>query len=91
MAFYKLWIPNENISLIYLLTIIGNMTTIPGGPMQPLYYIYILTLKKRNFTNCNGSINTFSSIFFHKITPLQICFKKCFHTFCCRYFVISIY
>ncbi len=47
MAFYKLWIPNEDVALIYMLTVIGNMVTIPGGPMQPLYYIYVLTLKKK--------------------------------------------
>lgn len=47
MAFYKLWIPGEDIALIYTLTVINNMVTIPGGPMQPLYYIYTLTLKKK--------------------------------------------
>lgn len=47
MAFYRLWIPGEDIAVIYMLTVINNMVTIPGGPMQPLYYIYVLTLKKR--------------------------------------------
>lgn len=47
MAFYRLWIPGEDIALIYTLTVINNMITIPGGPMQPLYYIYTLTLKKK--------------------------------------------
>lgn len=47
MAFYKLWIPGEDIAAIYTLTVINNMVTIPGGPMQPLYYIYTLTLKKK--------------------------------------------
>lgn len=47
MAFYKLWIPGEDIAVIYTLTVINNMVTIPGGPMQPLYYIYTLTLKKK--------------------------------------------
>ena len=47
MTFYKLWIPGEDIVLIYTLTLISNMVTIPGGPMQPLYYIYVLTLKKQ--------------------------------------------
>ncbi|MCR4805821.1 MAG: lipopolysaccharide biosynthesis protein [Clostridia bacterium] len=47
MAFYRLWIPNEDIALIYTLTIINNLTTVPGGPMQPLYYIYVLTLRKK--------------------------------------------
>ena len=47
MAFYRLWIPGEDIAMIYTLTVINNMVTIPGGPMQPLYYIYTLTLKKK--------------------------------------------
>lgn len=47
MSFYELWIPGEDIALIYTLTVINNMVTIPGGPMQPLYYIYVLTLKKK--------------------------------------------
>lgn len=47
MAFYKLWIPGEDIAVIYTLTVINNMVTIPSGPMQPLYYIYTLTLKKK--------------------------------------------
>jgi O-antigen/teichoic acid export membrane protein len=47
MVFYKLWIPGEDIAVIYTLTVINNMVTIPGGPMQPLYYIYTLTLKKK--------------------------------------------
>ena len=47
MAFYRLWIPGEDVAVIYTLTVINNMVTIPGGPMQPLYYIYTLTLKKK--------------------------------------------
>ncbi|MBP3637746.1 MAG: lipopolysaccharide biosynthesis protein [Clostridia bacterium] len=75
MAFYKLWIPNEDISLIYLLTIIGNMTTIPGGPMQPLYYIYILTLKKKLptlITIAGGLFNVVSMYFLIRYTSLGI-------------------
>lgn len=47
MAYYRLWIPNQDISLIYRLTLISILTIIPGGPMQPLYYIYTLTVKKK--------------------------------------------
>lgn len=47
MAFYRLWIPGEDLTLLYTLTVINNMITIPSGPMQPLYYIYTLTLKKK--------------------------------------------
>lgn len=47
LAFYKLWIPGQDIALIYTLTIITILTCIPSGPMQPLYYIYTLTLKQK--------------------------------------------
>ena len=47
LSFYKLWIPGEDIQLIYVLTVITILTCIPSGPMQPLYYIYTLTLKQK--------------------------------------------
>ncbi|MDO4522929.1 MAG: lipopolysaccharide biosynthesis protein [Eubacteriales bacterium] len=47
VAFYKLWIPKEDIMLIYMLTVIDNLATIPRGPIFPLYYIYVLTTKNR--------------------------------------------
>lgn len=46
LVYYKLWIPNEDISLIYVLTVITLGASIVSGPMTPLYYIYTLTLKK---------------------------------------------
>lgn len=47
MVYFRLWVPGQNIRLIFTLTLINSLTAIPGGPMQPLYYIYILTLKKK--------------------------------------------
>ena len=47
LAFYQLWIPQENTQLIYQLTMINMVTLISGGPVQPLFYIYILTLKRK--------------------------------------------
>ncbi|MBR1606541.1 MAG: lipopolysaccharide biosynthesis protein [Clostridia bacterium] len=47
MSFYRLWIPKEDIALVYGLTIISNLATVPSGPMFPLYYIYVLTAKNR--------------------------------------------
>lgn len=75
MAFYKLWIPNENIALIYMLTVIGNMVTIPGGSMQPLYYIYVLTLKKQIpalITICGGLVNALSMYLLIRHTGLGV-------------------
>lgn len=75
MAFYKLWIPGEDIALIYTLTVIGNMITIPGGPMQPLYYIYILTLKKKLpalITIAGGLFNVVSMYFLIRYTSMGV-------------------
>lgn len=47
LCFYRLWMPHENVGLIYELTVINLLVLIASGPMQPLYYIYILTLKKK--------------------------------------------
>lgn len=60
LYFYKLWIPEQNILLVYQLTVINNLTAIPCGPMQPLYYTYTLTLKNRIptiITLIGGAIN----------------------------------
>ena len=47
VSFYRLWIPKEDIMLVYGLTIVSNLATVPSGPMYPLYYIYVLTTKNR--------------------------------------------
>lgn len=45
MVYYRLWIPGEDIQLIYGLTIVTILIDITAGPMKPLYYIYSLTEK----------------------------------------------
>ncbi len=75
MSFYRLWIPHEDIALIYSLTVINNMTTIPGGPMQPLYYIYVLTLKKKIptiVTICGGLLNVAAMYVLIRFTGLGV-------------------
>ena len=47
IPFYKLWIPTQDINVIYILTVLDILVVIPGGPMQPLYYIYTLTVKNK--------------------------------------------
>lgn len=47
MAYYKLWIPGEDIALVYRLTVITVMTSVASGCMKPLYYIYTLTVKQK--------------------------------------------
>ena len=46
-AYYKLWMPGQDSWLLYTLTALTIATVVPGGPMQPLYYIYTLTVKKK--------------------------------------------
>lgn len=47
MAYYRLWIPGQDIDLIYKLTVVTILTVIPTGAIHPLYYIYTLTLKQK--------------------------------------------
>lgn len=75
MAFYKLWIPREDVAVIYTLTVINNMITIPGGPMQPLYYIYVLTLKKKlptMITIAGGLLNVLGMYLLIRHTSLGV-------------------
>lgn len=46
LVYYQLWIPAQDINLIYRITIITILTSVSGGPMNPLYYIYTLAVKK---------------------------------------------
>ena len=45
--FYKLWIPNQDIELLYALTVVTILAYVTEGPIHPLYYIYTLTVKNR--------------------------------------------
>ncbi len=63
MVFYNLWIPTQNIELVYQLSVIENMLVIGTGIMFPLYYIYFLTVKKKFptiITIIGGFINVIS-------------------------------
>lgn len=46
-VYYKLWIPNQDIDLIWRLTVITILTSVASGSMNPLYYIYTLTVKMK--------------------------------------------
>lgn len=46
-GFYTLWIPGQDIDLIYILTIITMLSSVIEGPVYPLYYIYTLTVKNK--------------------------------------------
>ena len=45
--YYQLWLPNQDVNLLYRLTIIAVATSILEGAMYPLYYIYTLTIKNK--------------------------------------------
>lgn len=73
VSFYRLWIPKEDILLLYGLTIISNLATVPSGPMYPLYYIYVLTTKNRFptiMTILGGVLNVAAMYILLKTTAL---------------------
>ena len=75
MAYYRLWIPHQDISLIYKLTVICVSTCISSGIIFPLYYIYSLTAKKMVsslITIISGAMNVISMYFLIKYTGLGI-------------------
>ena len=75
MAYYKLWIPNQDIDLIYKLTVICIATGISSGIVNPLYYIYSLTAKKMGsafITIISGFLNVISMYFLIRYTDLGI-------------------
>lgn len=45
--FFKLWIPSQNIDLVYSLTVLALLPCISEGCVYPLYYIYTLTVKNK--------------------------------------------
>ena len=46
LSYYRLWIPGQDVELIYRLTVITLATSIYVSVLTPLYYIYILTVKR---------------------------------------------
>lgn len=47
IEYYQLWIPSQDINLIWILTIITIFGSIIEGAVYPLYYIYTLTIKNK--------------------------------------------
>lgn len=72
-VFYTLWIPNQNIEIIYSLTVITLISYMLEGVVGPLYYIYTLTVKNKVpciITLVGGVINVISMFFLLKYTDL---------------------
>lgn len=43
--FYRLWIPNENINLIYTLSVLSVFNSVVSGVINPLYNVFTITNK----------------------------------------------
>ena len=75
MVYYKLWIPNEEIALVYQLTVITILTSVSSGSMKPLYYIYTLTVKQKFpcfVTLITGALNVISMMLLLRFTDLGV-------------------
>ena len=46
-AFYRLWIPGQDLGILYILTMLTISCSAAEGPVNPLYYVYTLTTKNR--------------------------------------------
>lgn len=75
MVYYRLWIPGEDIALVYKLTIITVLTSVASGSMKPLYYIYTLTVKQKFpciITLITGALNVISMVLLLRFTDLGV-------------------
>ncbi len=75
ILYFKLWIPSQDINMIYKLTVITVIVGIVSGPMTPLYYIYTLTAKNTIpcfITIIGGIANVLGMYFLIKYTDLGV-------------------
>lgn len=47
LVYYKLWIPNEDIKFVWMLTVVTIFGSIIEGAVFPLFYIYTLTVHNK--------------------------------------------
>ncbi len=75
LAYYRLWIPNQDTEMIWKLTVITVLTSVASGSMNPLYYIYTLTLKKKIpclVTIVTGAMNVIGMIVLIRYTEMGV-------------------
>lgn len=75
LQFYRLWIPSQDIMIIYKLTIIAMLPCITEGCMYPIYYIYTLTVKNRYpciVTIIGGILNVLGMVICLKFTNIGV-------------------
>lgn len=74
-CYYNLWVPDQNVELLYKLTIIAVATSIFEGAVYPLCYIYTLTVKNKIpciITLIGGAANVIGMIVLIKFTSMGI-------------------
>lgn len=75
VAFYQLWIPTQDIHLVYRLTVLAMLPCITEGCMYPLYYVYTLTVKNKIpcfITIIGGVLNVVSMYILLKYTRIGV-------------------
>lgn len=74
MLYYKMWLPNQDYSLLYQLTVIATLMYVTEGIMKPVYYVNTLTLKNKIpcfVTVFSGFVNVASMYLLLKYTNLR--------------------
>ena len=75
IPFFELWIPGQDISLVYSLTMIGIVGSFFEGLVNPLYYIYTLTLKNKvptAITVIGGVVSVIGTVVLLEFTDLGV-------------------
>lgn len=71
--YYLLWIPKQDIDLVWALTVLTILGSVVEGAVFPLYYIYTLTVKNKMpciVTICGGVLNVIGMYVLIKATNL---------------------
>lgn len=74
-SYYKLWLPSQNGSLLYALTVITLISLVTDSVLRPVYYIHTLTIKNKIpcwITLAGGVVNIVGMFLLIKFTPLGI-------------------
>lgn len=73
--FYRLWIPGQDLTVLYPLTILTVACSAFEGPINPLYYVYTLTVKNKVpcfVTLIGGVVNVAGMVLLIAFTDLGI-------------------
>lgn len=75
LMYYELWIPTQDIELIWKLTVLSLLGSVIEGAIYPLYYIYTLTVKNKIpsiVTIIGGLLNVGGMFFLIRYTNLGV-------------------